>query len=1255
MTKFTRRFQIGAMVLLAIFAVAFAQISSTSSINGTVRDNTSAVVPGAEITVTNTQTGTTYKALTNDEGAYNVPALPVGIYKVSVSVPGFKTAVVDNVKLELTVPSTVNISLAVGDIAEAVTVVGGAEVIQTSSTNIATTITGRQIVDLPFTSRDALDLILFLPGVVTNGRPRQSSVQGLPKGALNITTDGVNVQDNVLKGSDGFFTYIRPKIDAIEQVTISTATPGAEAAGGGAVQIQFVTRAGSNNFDGSVYWYRRTTGLNSNFFFNNQTATPRATNNLLQLGFRVGGPILKNKLFFFANYEEFRLPEAATRTRTILAPASEKGVFVYTGGPAGGVDLLALAAKNGFTSTLDPITSKILSDIRASTSQGTIAPLTDPLLQRFTFTNQGGQLRRFPTLRIDWELTSKHHIENIYNYNEFASKMDFLNGADPAYPGSPIFGSQSSNRFSNVTAWRWTVTPTIVNEARFGLVGGTVVFFPEVGSDSYKAPLFGGTSFAFPLGLSTPNTVTGPQRRNAPVYQFLDAVHWTRATHSMSYGFNATKVKTWLEFITRGQIPQTSFGVNDIDPAAAMFNTTNFPGATTAQLSNARSLYALTTGLIAQVTRAAAVVGDKYDVNSASDSHDYQRVFAVYGQDAWKMTPNLTLNYGLRWEPLLPFVHENGVYTTGPFSDLYGVSGLGNLFKPGTLTGRVPQFVQVTPDYRAFQRSYNHFAPSFGFAWSPKVENSLLKAMFGESGKSVIRGAYSIAFNAEGTNIISSIVGSNPGAGTLTATRAVSVGNLPPQTYFRAGLPPPPFTTQPRVFPVLPSLSDSVNYFNPNLGKGYVESWTFGVQRELNRDTAIEVRYVGNRGIKLGRQYNINEVNIFENGFLDEFKKAQQNLAVNIANGRGSSFANNALPGQSALPIFQASFGTATANFTNGTFVSQLQQGQAGGLANTLATTASFQNNRVNAGLASNLFLVNPSVFGGAFMVDNGSRSSYDGMQIDLRRRMSKGLLLQANYTLARALSNAFGSSSVNFAGYTTLRDVGYENGISPFDVRHAFKMNWIYDMPFGPGTRWQAGNGLVNRVIGGWAVHGTSRIQSGRPHLLTSGRFTSNQNDSGVVLIGLTQGDLQRAMKITGASAASGNLFYFPQDLINGSLQAFGLVPGTPSGPFISPQLTPGTLGQRIFLYGPHFQRWDISLVKKTMITEKTNLELRVEFLNAFNESNIMLGSPASDVSTIAVNSQAGFGQTGFAYQDLSTTNDPGGRMIQFVARFNF
>jgi hypothetical protein len=330
-------------------------------------------------------------------------------------------------------------------------------------------------------------------------------------------------------------------------------------------------------------------------------------------------------------------------------------------------------------------------------------------------------------------------------------------------------------------------------------------------------------------------------------------------------------------------------------------------------------------------------------------------------------------------------------------------------------------------------------------------------------------------------------------------------------------------------------------------------------------------------------------------------------------------------------------------------------------LANTLATTAAFQTNRVNAGLASNLFLVNPSVFGGAFLVDNGGHTFYDGMQIELRRRMSKGLLLQANYTLGRALSNLWASSAVNFAGYTTLRDVGYDKGVSPFDLRHAFKVNWIYDMPFGPGMRWQAGNGLVNRVIGGWAVHGTARIQSGRPHLLTSGRNTFNAGgggdtrDNGVVLIGLTQGDLQRAMKITGVSSSNHNLFYLPQDLITGSLQAFGLVPGTPSGPFISPPLTPGVLGQRIFLYGPHFQRWDISLVKKTMITEKTNLELRVEFLNTFNSSNIMLGSPASDLSGIAVNSQAGFGQTGFAYQDLSTTNDPGGRMIQLVARFNF
>ncbi|MGI8784082.1 MAG: carboxypeptidase regulatory-like domain-containing protein [Acidobacteriota bacterium] len=1244
------RFLALGILVLALGVFAAAQVSSTSSINGTVKDNTGAVVPGAEITVTNTQTTVAYKGLTDDNGNFNIPALPIGIYKLEAAVPGFKTAVVEKITLESAIPATANMTLQVGEITEQVTVSAGSEVVQTTSTNVATTISGRQIIELPFASRDALDLVLFLPGTVTTGRPRTSSFQGLPKGALNITTDGVNVQDNVLKSSDGFFTYIRPRIDAIDQVSVSTATPGAESAGEGAVQIRFVTRAGNNDLDGSIYWYRRTTGMNSNFFFNNQPGRqqPRATNNLLQVGFRVGGPVIKNKFFFFANYEEFRLPEAATRTRTIYSPSSEQGIFLYPTGPQGGVNVLTLAASKGFTSTIDPILGKVLSDFRASTSKGVVSAVSDPSVQSFTFTNQGGQTRRFPTIRLDWEVSEKHHIENIWNYNDFAGVTDFLNNVDPAYPGSPIFGSQASDRFSNVTAWRWALSPRVVNEARFGLTGGTVVFFPEVGPASFTQ--FKGHALNFP-SVQDPQTVSLGQRRNAPVFQFIESLHWSRKSHSMSFGTTISQVDNWNEFSTRGQVPQSNFGVAATDPALEMFVVGNFPGATPAQLGAAANLYSTLTGLLTSINYAAAVAGDKFDLKALQRSTNRQREFGVFGQDTWKVSPSFTLNYGLRWEVQFPPINLDNSFTKVPFEDLYGVSGPGNLFKPGTLTGRVPVVTATSRHDRAYKRDYNNFAPSLGFAWSPNFGGGASKLLFGEAGQTVLRAAYSIAFNREGGNVFNSIWGSNPGAGSRDLTLSVANGTMPAQTYFRNALPAPA-STVPRTFPLSPTLTESVNAFDPDLTLGYVESWTVGIQRELNRDTALEFRYVGNRGVKLWRQYSLNEANIFENGFLTEFLKAQQNLAINLANGRGATFQNLALPGQSPLPIFEASFGTAVGNFTSQ--AANVSQGRAGSVANTLALNSAFQNNRVTRGLASNLFIVNPSVFGDSFLVDNGGRTQYDGLQIEVRRRMSRGLLVQGSYTWAKALSNLWASSSVVFAGYDTLRDTGRNKGISPFDLRHALKANWIYELPFGPGTRFQAGNGFLDRIIGGWAMHGTMRLQSGRPHLLSSGRATVNQNDSGVVLVGLDRGALQSLMKPSKNNAPGGALYFLPQGLINSSLQAQGLLPGTPGGAYIGPPTTPGRFGGRTFLYGPRFHRWDISAVKKTQITEGTNLELRVEFMNAFNSSNIMLGNPALDLSGIPINTLL-FGQTTSAYQDLSTTNDPGGRMIQLVARINF
>jgi hypothetical protein len=324
-----------------------------------------------------------------------------------------------------------------------------------------------------------------MPGTTTPGRPRTSSVNGLPKGALNITLDGINVQDNLLKSSDGFFTYIRPRTDAISEVTVSTSTPGAESSAEGAVQIKFVTQGGSNQYHGGLYWYHRNPALNANYWFNNRDLAPDPVTKkapqqrilLNQPGGKIGGPITipglfngKDKAFFFVNYEEYRLPERSPpRTRTVLNPLAQQGVHCFTttnaayatSPPANvtcvptppnftcSVNVLSLAAKAGLISTLDPTISTLLSDIRSSLSgvNAIFVQTSNPNLQQATFFNPGSQSRKFPTVRFDFNVAKNHHIENIWNYQEFRSTVDFLNNVDPAFPGFPNFGSQDSNRF----------------------------------------------------------------------------------------------------------------------------------------------------------------------------------------------------------------------------------------------------------------------------------------------------------------------------------------------------------------------------------------------------------------------------------------------------------------------------------------------------------------------------------------------------------------------------------------------------------------------------------------------------------------------------------------------------------------------------------------------------------------------------------------------------------------------------------------
>jgi len=1283
---------LGLMAILLMSALVLsAQVSSTSTLSGTVTDPTGATVPGASVTVQNTETGVVFKATTGSAGTFSVPSLGTGTYMVTVSATGFKESRVANIKHDAAVPTNIEVRLEVGQQTESITVEASTAVLQTQTAAVNTTLTGRQIVELPLVSREALDLTLSLPNVETPGRPRTSTVGGLAKGAINITMDGVNVQDNQGKSTDGFYTYVRPRLDAVEEVTVSTGASGADSTGEGAVQIKFVTRSGSNEPHGSLYEYHRDPSLNANYWFNNRNlapdpATGKAPKNrvlLNQFGGRFGGPVYipkvfdgRNKLFFFINYEEFRLPEETLRTRTVLTPLTQQGTFQFNSSSGvQKVNLLNLAAANNQTSTMDPTVSSLLTAIAGTETPGALSATGDPNTQNFSFIAKGGQIRKFTTLRFDANLNSKNTLELSWNYQHLyytGQKVDFFNSTDPAFPGFPNKGSIPSYRFDGVIAWRSTITPRMVNELRAGLQGGTILFEPEVDSTQFANQQGFSLGINTADGITTATSVTSPLRRNDPVKNIYDNLNLSRNAHSLSFGFSFTQINLWT--YSQTVVPSITFGVDPTDPAASLFVAGNFPGASGTDLTNASNIYSVLTGRTTAITANANISenGGGYVYSGPIVLRAQQRETGFFGQDSWKVRPGLTLNAGLRWEVEFPFVAKNNRFSTTSYNGLFGVSGPGNLFKPGTLTGQPTVYNLLANDASTYNTRWRDLSPSVGLAWTPKVSSGPLAWLLGRGGSGVLRAGYSLAYDREAITSLTGAVQGNPGA-SIAATRNMTAGNLvsgtgsdtlPLLLRQASRLGPPAFASAPN-YPIASSVNSSANAIDPSLKMPYVQTWSFGIQRSLSQDTVIEVRYFGDHLARQWSTINLNEVNIVENNFLNEFKLAQANLQANIAAGRGNSFKYFGTgTGTSPLPIMLAYFSAAPASqasdpakytsslFSSSTYVNTLAANNPAPytFVSSMATNnATQRGNAIAAGLPSNFFLVNPGV-SSANLLTNLGGSTYNAGTVELRRRLTKGLLFDVNYTFSKGMASVFLSQRAPLT-----------KALSPLNITHALKMNWIYELPFGQGKP-LLGNahGVLGKVISGWSINGTGRLQSGDP-----------VNLGNIRLIGMTRSDVQAASGMNfndGAKIA----YYLPQDVIQNTIRAFNVSAtsatgygtlGAPTGRYIAPANGPGCIevysgqcgGTSVVMYGPHFTRFDISAVKKTKLTERVTLEIRGELLNAFNNINFIVGSANNDTNSVTNFSSQSFGQVTNAYQDLSTTYDPGGRLIQFVGRINF
>ena len=323
-----------------------------------------------------------------------------------------------------------------------------------------------------------------------------------------------------------------------------------------------------------------------------------------------------------------------------------------------------------------------------------------------------------------------------------------------------------------------------------------------------------------------------------------------------------------------------------------------------------------------------------------------------------------------------------------------------------------------------------------------------------------------------------------------------------------------------------------------------------------------------------------------------------------------------------------------------------------------------------------NQLAVNPGKRGGSFLVNNTGQTWYDAFTFEFRRRLAKGLLVQSSYTFGKSLSNEFASSSAVFDQPATLRNNWLKKGYSTFDIRHGFKTNFIYELPFGKGKSFLSNaGGWKDRLVGGWGFNGNVRIQSGIPFAFNApnGLFdyggTIQQNTGNFQLVGMTAKDLQKAVGVY--HAADGFTYLLPQDIRDNTVKAFNIsmtatgpayTTGAPTGRFIAPpgfNCNQAFIGQcgfaNLVLHGPRFTRFDLALAKKIRFTESVNLELRMEFLDAFNNINFQPGSPSNDLNTLGNLTNSQFGRITSAYQDLSTTNDPGGRVGQVVVRLNF
>jgi hypothetical protein len=1230
-----------AAALLICTSAASAQVSITGAIAGTVRDDSDAVIPGASVQLLDEGTGVQKQTVTNQSGDFAFRDLSSGSYQVTVALAGFQTAIFKKVIVESGRTTDLRVKLGLGGLEQAVTVEGTTPVLEMTSNVISSTIGSKQMNELPLAGRSAFGLARLVPGVVAP-QGGGTHYNGMPGGTINPTVDGVNNSSNGFKsGGTSFFATVPPRLGAVEEVTIETAGLGGDDGVTGGVNLKFITRRGTNQYHGSVFEQYRTDKLNANTCGNVARGIAKDQLRRHDFGGNFGGPIIatgrfRNKLFGFVNHETEWIPQTQTRTQTVLTPEAQLGIFRYAtaSGEQRTVNVLSMAGQAGLQSTPDPIIGALLARQAEARQYGTIEGGQNLRTDVLSWREPQKAIDTFPTTRIDFQARS--NLSFMMSYNR--RNQDQQGRRVWPIPGFPI----NSDTFDAgwwvfATGTNWTISPNMHNELRYGIQhsgdtnerGRQREFFNLNG-------IVNGLPARFQLPI-VPLLVAD----NAPVIgkhyitTITNTLTMLRGNHSITMGGNYRDTQ-WRDRSLDGSgtggylgLPRYAIGVAGGDPIESLFSTTTIPGLQTADQAQARQLYALLTGRLTEIRTGGVIDPATLQYSDAIFRENWTsaRFGGLFLQDRWRVTPNFTLNAGLRYEFNTPPFNHTGTVAFPDDANIYGPSS--DLFEPGVLDG-VPN-----PVFRraktAAGTDWMNVAPRVGFAWTPNFGDGMFGRIFGTGQETVIRGGWDITFFDEGTNMFASTAGNNTGqsqARVFQAGQGFPIGSLTLQNVPAVV----PYQPSPAAYQDVWNQSEltfvnSLGSMFSDLETPYVQAWNIGIQRLVAKNTVLEVRYVGNRAEKAWHAFSLNEVNIFENGFLPQFVAAQRNLeafrAANPLCGQtgqiACSFANNGLPGQVPLPIFEAAFGArgsqgavaAGSGFSNGGFISSLENGEAGRLATSLATNQTYlcrmvgntfspcvtggRNYNAPGPYAMNFFQVNPYAVNGLTVVDDDGWSTYHALQLNLRHRYTNGLAVNMNYTLARNRGNLWTDNATQTVNYFTLRDKSMNDAVAQFDVRHVFQAYGTYDLPFGRGRRVDIGNSVLNALAGGWTLGGIFTVQSGTPFRLFSGRQTVNGSDAGVVLKnGHTVEEIQSMIGIRPHPTDNSWRYFVDPRLIGPD--------GRANPEYLDVPTTPGEWGQRIYLRGVNTWVFDMSLNKTTTLVGRTQITVHVTAQNVLN-----------------------------------------------------